>query len=66
MQKIDENLSSSVIGEEDDELSISDIEIDIFNDNDFDEDMCDFADLNFRDEEWSITKCPFPHWTVNR
>jgi hypothetical protein len=28
MQKIDENLSSSVIGEEDDELDVSDIEID--------------------------------------
>jgi hypothetical protein len=40
MQKIDENLSSSVLGEEDDELDVSDIEIDLLNDTEFGEDMC--------------------------
>jgi hypothetical protein len=40
MQKIDENLSSSVLGEEDDEIDVSDIDIDLFNDTEFGEEMC--------------------------
>ena len=63
MQKVDENLSSSIIGEDEDEIDVSDIDIDVLNDGE--EDFI-FADLNFREEEWSIARCPFPHWTVNR
>ena len=62
-----DNLSNSILGDEEAEADLSDIEVNFSNDDaDFSPTLKHLEDENHREDEYNVWRCPFPHWTVNR
>lgn len=60
-------VSSSFADNEEVEANLSDIELDwSADDMDFSPRLHMLAEENHREDEYSVRRCPFPHWTVNR